>query len=420
MKKNSRKQNTVKWVIIVSCSLAALAVLLCLSAYLLMHRYISKINYVPLEEANSSYIQLPSEEEVAGTEDQYATGSKGSSAGQTSRRSQGAVTASSNGSIGTEQSTLPSDTFDGAKENEVSDFSDVAACARAVSKEEEELLEERILKNVRNNTDLGKEDDVLNLLLIGTDNRSEYDQGLSDSMLLLSINEDTRKITIVSLLRDIYLYIPDKDTFNRLNASYAYGGSRLLIKTIEENFKIEIDKYASIDFFSFIEVIDSLGGIELRITEEELPRINELINELNRIQGKGSLVDYVKESGTQLLNGRQVLAYSRVRSVGTDFGRTARQRMALEQIYTKAREMGVQKTTKLLDILLPHVTTNFTEKEIISQILSLSDYMDYDYNSFGIPMEGTYENLKICGMQILAIDFEENIKKLQELLYNNE
>ena len=82
--------------------------------------------------------------------------------------------------------------------------------------------------------------------------------------------------------------------------------------------------------------------------------------------------------------------------------------------------MGTQRTTQLLDILLPHVTTNFTEKEIISQLLSLSDYMEYDYASLGIPMEGTYENMKIRGMEILAIDFEDNIKELQKVLYNKE
>lgn len=429
MKKNTRKRSSIKLAIIAACSLVILVVILCLSAYLVMHRYISKVNYVPLEEANSSTTQFLQDEEVLDSIDDFTVKRHNSSGAKTSLRSQEAVTALSESSIEAGIGTIPSVPYEDDTAADVPDSPDIPTDEVQTSKDgevtmkvldhdEESLLEERIRKNIRDNSDLGrKEDDVLNLLLICTDNRSEEDQGLSDSLLLLSINENTRKITTVSLRRNIYLYVPEKNTFNRLNASFAYGGARLLIKTIEENFKIKIDKYASVDFYSFIEVIDSLGGIELKITVEELPHVNDLMNELNRIQGKIRGTDYLKEPGVQQMNGRQALGYARVRYVGTDFGRTARQRKIMEQIFKKIKGLGIKQTTQLLDILLPQVTTNFTEKEIISLILSLSEYMEYDYASFGIPMEGTYENMKIRGRQILAIDFEENIKELRRLIY---
>ena len=413
MKNSSRKRKVIKISIISLCSLAALAAILCISAYLLMHRYISKVNYVPLEEVETSQADLMNKE-ASDRKSDYLIESYGSSSGQAPQRSQDAVAASTAGSIQADQKKSDAETTAGSF-NEDGMTASVSLDGEAVEDQEtKESLEERIRKNISNASDqISKDKDILNLLLIGTDNRSEEEQGLSDAMILLSINQNTEKITAASLLRDIYLYIPEKNTFNRLNTAYAYGGARLLIKTIEENFKIKIDKYASVDFFSFIEVIDAIGGIELDITEEELPYVNALLNELNRIQGKDKETDHLKNSGIQLLNGRQALGYSRVRYVGTDFGRTARQRRVLEQIYKKIKKLGVKKTADLLDILLPRITTNFTEKELISQILSFPDYMEYKHDSFSIPMSGTYENLKIRGMQVLGIDFEKNVKELR-------
>ncbi len=419
MNNRSRKQKTIKVTIVSLCSLAGLAAILCLSAYLVMHRYISKVNYVPLEEADSSQIDLQNEEAADSTSEYYLE-KHGSSAGQASKQPREAVEASTEGSV-----FLPDRDQPAAEEPECTTAENdgmTTPVPEADTDSDDQEAAGKLEESIRNNimdaeSPVKREKEVLNLLLIGTDNRLEEARGLSDSMILLSINQKEERITVTSLLRDIYLHIPEENTYNRLNTAYAFGGARLLIKTIEENFKVKIDNYASVDFYSFTKVIDALGGIELEITEEELPYINGLIKELNRLQGKEKETDYLKASGVQLLNGRQALGYTRVRYVGTDFGRTARQRAVLEQIYKKAKKLGVKKTTELLDLLLPEVTTNFTEKEIISQILSFPDYMEYDYDSFSIPMSGTYENLKIRGMQVLGIDFEENIKELKKRIY---
>jgi LCP family protein required for cell wall assembly len=190
----------------------------------------------------------------------------------------------------------------------------------------------------------------------------------------------------------------------------------LLIKTIENNFKIVVDKYASIDFFSFIEVVDAIGGIELEVTEEELPYVNDYIREINGIL-KEDNTDLLSKAGLQQLSGKQALGYARVRYVGTDFARTTRQRKIVELILAKVREMSMSDINDLLDIILPEVTTDFKEKEIFYQLLALPDYLDYDFDSWSIPMKGTYRDMTVRGMQVLAIDFSDNIKELKNRIY---
>ena len=105
--------------------------------------------------------------------------------------------------------------------------------------------------------------DVFNILLIGSDSRDLNDLGRSDAMMILSVNKKTKNIILTSLLRDIYLNIPGKKS-NRLNTAYAIGGAKLLTETIEENFKIKLDGYVSVDFFAFLEIIDAIGVLPLR------------------------------------------------------------------------------------------------------------------------------------------------------------
>ncbi len=412
-----RKRKVIRLITISFCGLAALVVLLCLSAYLLIHPYISKVNYVPLEEANAPLAE-PLDELLADKSGEM--GDLYDILGKASLWAKESVETSATGGeitgLGLPVKILAD--AEGVSEKELLDAEADGASGGL-------MAADRLKDSSRSNPGDGlppilQDKEVLNLLLIGTDNRRPGAQGLSDSMIILSIHQKEERITAVSLLRDIYLHIPDKDTDNRLNTAYAYGGARLLIKTIEENFRIKIDKYASVDFFSFVDLLDTIGGIQLNITKEELPYVNYYIKELNILQGKEKEMDFLMLPGVQMLNGRQVLGYARVRYVGTDFARTGRQRKILEQIYIKTKKLNIREITDLLDLLLPQVTTNLTEKEIISQLLSIPDYMNYKFDSFYIPQSGTYENARIRGMQVLDIDFKANVKELQKRLYGIE
>jgi LCP family protein required for cell wall assembly len=281
-------------------------------------------------------------------------------------------------------------------------------------------LETQIDANIANNNSTSNVDEtekkVKNILLIGSDSRQGGATGRSDTMILLSINENTKKIIATSFLRDIYLQIPGLSQKNRLNAAYSYGGAGLLIDTIEENFKVEIDNYVAIDFYSFMNVVDAVGGVTLTVSEDEIKVMNNYINELNKLLNQPIEEDKLlsSDAGSIHLNGKQALAYSRVRYVGNaDFERTSRQRMVLIAVYKNVKSQNFSKLNDLLNIILPEISTDLTESELLGFIKNAASYKNYDIEEWSIPYENKHTNLVINGMQVLGIDFDENKEQLQ-------
>ncbi len=259
---------------------------------------------------------------------------------------------------------------------------------------------------------------VYNILLIGCDSRTEGGVGRSDTVILLSTNEDTKKIHITSILRDCYVSIPGKEN-NRLNAAYALGGSSLLSDTIETNFSIDVDKYVAVDFYSFVDIVDSIGGIEIDVNKDEIPVLNNYVKELNALNGRPEGTYYLTESGLQHLNGTQALGYSRIRYVGNgDFERTERQRTVITKIFEKIQDINIIEMNNLLNSLLPQVRTNLTQAEILSFMLRATEYLQYEWDSLRLPIDDSYQNMRINGMAVLGIDLEKNRKALAEFLYN--
>lgn len=261
------------------------------------------------------------------------------------------------------------------------------------------------------------DENVYNVLLIGTDARTNSDRGRSDSMILISINDTTEQVVMTSFLRDIYLYIPEVES-TRLNHAYAYGGPELLLDTLETNFKIPIDKYVQVDFYSFVTVVDAVGGVDIDVTDDEVQYINSYLNEINNLEGRDQNADKLSSGGSYTLNGEQALAYSRIRYIGTDFGRTERQRTVLEQILRNMSSMGVSELKDLLDELLPNVTTNIQSDELFSLVFDSPSYLGYERIQCRVPADGTWWNLTIRGMAVLGIDFNANIRYLGQNIYN--
>lgn len=259
--------------------------------------------------------------------------------------------------------------------------------------------------------------DVYNVLLIGTDSRGS-DRGRSDAMILVSINSKTKKIVLTSFLRDIYLYIPSVGN-NRINASYAFGGPSLLIKTLRENFGIVVDNYAQTDFFSFIKIIDALGGVTIDVTADEIKHINNNLKEINKLQGQSTSKYKLSQSqaGKIELNGSQALAYARIRYIGTDFGRTERQRKVLTALINSFKNASVSQLTSLLSTVLPLVKTDLTQGDILKQISKVGSYASYSVTSQSIPKNGTYSFVTINKMSVISINFEKNRAVLKETIY---
>ncbi|NLZ83040.1 MAG: LCP family protein [Clostridiales bacterium] len=286
------------------------------------------------------------------------------------------------------------------------------------SREEIDLLAEKLRANMEENqTPIMEDKDVLNILLIGSDTRKAGGNGRSDAMIIVSINKKTKTITATSVLRDIYLQIPGKKN-NRLNAAYVFGGADLLMETIEQNLRIELNRYASVDFYAFIDVIDELGGITLEVTENEIAVINNYVTEINYLIGEELTLDHLLEPGLLMLNSKQALGYARNRYIGnSDFERTARQRRVLEQIFSGVKDLNLIELNDLVNILLPQVTTNLTKGEIFSLILGLPSYANYDLQQWRIPIDGSYSNMRIGGMAVLGVDFQSNIDEIERRIY---
>ncbi len=261
---------------------------------------------------------------------------------------------------------------------------------------------------------------VTNILLLGTDSRAKGNKrSRTDTMVILSIDKSTKRLIMTSVMRDTYVSIP-KVGKNRLNAAFVFGGPRLLFDTIEKNFGIHLDKYVQIDFYNFINMVDAVGGVDIKLSSEEikvmnktyLPYINKSISKSKR----GKLLD-PKKPGVYHLNGAQALAYSRIRYVGTDFGRTERQRTILTKIIKKAKKMSASEINHLADVVLPMVTTNLSQGEVMSLLINASDYLNYDVVSGRMPIDGSYKYLTIRGASVLGVNFADNRRYWYKLVY---
>ncbi len=262
------------------------------------------------------------------------------------------------------------------------------------------------------------EEDVVNILLIGNDSRQNGTDGRSDAMILLSVSNRTKTIYMTSLLRDMYVEIPGYQN-NRLNAAYSYGGAELLMQTVEENFDIPVNRYVSVNFEAFAGLVDAVGGIELELTREEIEYVNGYLVEYNMLTDRPQGTDNMDSDTAGLihLNGPQALAYSRNRYLGTDFGRTERQRKVLTAMIQKLPSVLLTNGGAVLEELLPNLTTNLTQQECLRLSLMAGKVLTYDLQSDSIPQKGTYQNATIRDMSVLEVDFDANIQYLKEKLY---
>lgn len=263
----------------------------------------------------------------------------------------------------------------------------------------------------KNSTVLEEQDDlmndsmVLNTLLIGSDSMSTGDGGRSDSMILLSLDARHKKIKLTSLMRDIWVTIPGYGQ-DRLNASYAFGGPQLTIETIARNFGILIDRYAVVDFEGFLNIIDTLGGVDLELTADECAYINKYSQDKHTLRG----------SGLKHLTGLQALHYSRDRnSIGSDYDRTSRQRNLLKSLVNQMKSANLAQVTEILTQIGPLVTTNFKANEISRMATHAMTYLKYPVEEFRLPTDDNVRNETYSGKMVLVIN---SLAKAKQDIYN--
>lgn len=262
-----------------------------------------------------------------------------------------------------------------------------------------------------------KEDYVTNILLVGIEEL--FGARNTDTMMIASINTRDNTLQLSSLMRDSYVSVPGwKST--KLNAAYAHGGIELLRDTIEQNYKIHLDGYVSVNFESFEKIIDLLGGVEIQLGAKEA----QYLNTTNYISNKA--YRNVKE-GINLLNGNQALGYCRVRKVPTydgvnnDFGRTLRQRRVLEAIFEKYKNQNIIKLINTTNTCLGEVTTNLSTGQIENLLNAFLDINVSTIETKSIPIEGAYEAPKRYENTTwpILLDWDANIIDLYKTIYGD-
>lgn len=233
--------------------------------------------------------------------------------------------------------------------------------------------------------------DLYNILLIGVDRRDTSWNGNSDSMIVASINKKTRRIHLISLMRDLYADIESYGA-RKLNAACAIGGPTLLVSTIESNYRIKIDHYACVDFVSMARIIDLLGGVTIEVSEEEATTANGLIQDMCNTQGIDSAGHlYENGAGSYNADGLMAVGYSRIRFVGnSDYERTERQRFVLSQIMSRVKSMNAQELNAFIRGALPYITHNIDSLSMISLMAQLPSYRDFELVQSRVPYDGLY------------------------------
>lgn len=264
-----------------------------------------------------------------------------------------------------------------------------------------------------------------NIALFGIDSRDESlgDGNRSDTIMVASINNKTKEIKMVSVYRDTYLLIPKEDsTYDKANLGYFYGGPELAINELNRNLDLDITDYVSVNFSALIDTIDALGGIDIEITEKECFYINGYMTETAVITGKEKVELY--ESGLVHLNGMQATAFCRIRYVPTvngtndDYGRTERQRVVISKIAEKAKEADFATLNKVVDEVLPNISTSLTAGEILGLLSGIAKYELVD--SAGFPFEKVGMGMGSKGDCVVPVDLEYNVEELHRFLFGTE
>ena len=259
-------------------------------------------------------------------------------------------------------------------------------------------------------------DSIINIALFGVD-AVDGEAGRSDSIMIATIDTVHKKLKLTSIMRDSYVAI-DGHGNDKLNHAYAFGGPQLAIKTLNENFDLNIEDFASVNFETLPKIIDKIGGIELDIDADELEYINGYIAHLNNINGTSEPA--IESTGVQHVSGTQALAYCRIRyTSGGDYKRTERHREVLTKIFEKIETLPATSYPSLLLEVLPMVNTSLTYNEILdlgTEVLKLGD-SSMELERF--PLDEYCEGKMIDGIYYLSFDKETTVEQLHNYIFED-
>lgn len=280
--------------------------------------------------------------------------------------------------------------------------------------EEAGSINEYLYQWANNNGALYTSKNVINVLLIGLDSDDALERGgRADSMILVSLNKKTEKINMTSFFRDSWTYINDggKDRYNKMNSSYYSGGPDGLIDTIEKNFKIDIDYYVAVDFTSFVDIINALGGLTVEVQEYEANYINR------------TTVHTIEHGPAVTLDGYEALVFARIRKSDSDsdVSRTRRQRLVIQSLIESAKGASLSQLNEALNTLFKHVKTDLTQMQILSyatQALT-KGWMNYEIVQHTLSDEDVFTTGYVGDSSVVFMDFPLAAQRVQMALYDD-
>ncbi len=276
-------------------------------------------------------------------------------------------------------------------------------------------LNDYLYQWANNGGELYSSKNVINILLIGLDSSSALEQGgRSDSIILVSLNKKTEKISMVSFFRDTWCYmnINGNNTYGKLNSSYLYGGPDALIDTLERNFKVNIDYYVAVDFDSFRNIINALGGITVEVQQYEANYINRTNPELN-----------IQAGESVHLNGKEALIFARIRKSDSDsdVSRTRRQRQVITALLQSAKGASLTQLNNMLDTLFTYVKTDLSKSQILSygtQAIA-KGWINYEITQLTLSDTDVFNTGYVGTSSVVFMDFPLAAQRVQQALYED-
>ena len=255
-----------------------------------------------------------------------------------------------------------------------------------------------------------------NIALLGIDSRAD-DYGLgnrSDCIIIASMDQKTKNIKLLAVYRDTYMQVEEhgKQVLDKVTHAYSYGGAQNTLKSLNTNLDMNISEYVTVNFDAVIAAVDAMDGVTIDIDSSELKYINDYMNATSQSSGVKS--SSITKAGKQKLDGVQAVAYSRIRyTAGGDYKRTERMRTVIEAMLTKAKSLSVGQLNKLVDTILPRVSTNISVTEILGLVPSIAsfnitDSLGWPYETKGITLDRWYG---------VPITLESNVEKLHREVF---
>ena len=253
-----------------------------------------------------------------------------------------------------------------------------------------------------------------NIALLGLDTRQDNNVGRSDAIVILTIDKEHNKLKLTSIARDTYVAI-EGHSKDKLTHAYAYGKSQLAVKTLNQNFDLEIKDYVTMNFYGLARVIDYIGGVDINVTEAEKNELNK--NIFPEMRSLGMECPAIKAAGAQGLNGAQAVCYARIRHIDSDVQRGNRQKTVLMAMFKKAKSMGALKLPQFAQMFLKECETSLSTNDIMA-LGSWGLVSSPEFEQLSVPNENIPSSGKIIkGVWYYVYDLETAKKDIKDFIF---